>query len=97
MTNHPIPFMFYQNKIQKFPHPQQNSHDPSMYQHPKRITLGNGGVTARMLVIPLFSGIERCLRKWWVKRKDGYLGVFIPILFYRCFTSELEKCENGKT
>lgn len=74
--------MFYLFQKSKIPQSQQNPHDPTSPQHPKRITTGKRGVTAIMLLSLCFSGVERCLTKWLVKRKEGYLRIFYP----KCFT-----------
>jgi hypothetical protein len=66
--------MFYLQKIIKPSSSQQIPHSPTSPLYPKRITKEMKGVTAKMLMPPDFSGQERCLRKWLVKRKVGYFG-----------------------
>ena len=78
--------MFYLRENKKPPSPQHSRHHPTSPSNPKRITKEMKGVTARMLIPLDFSEQERCLRKWLVKRKVGYFGVFQYKMFYYCFT-----------
>ena len=88
--------MFYLFNFPKSPNTEKNSHDPTSTTNPRRITWEKEGVTGRMLGTPYFIGRVEELRKWLVKRKEGYFGVFIVILFYQCFTF-FDGQKKGKT